>query len=107
MTFKPGQSGNPGGRSKNFTFLDRVRTVEPKAIELLERALDKALASNRPPTPTAIKAAECVIAYSRGRPAQTQTVRVIRSIDDLTQAELEALAGTEEGEASDSAVSTE
>ena len=96
MPFRPGISGNPAGRPRNFTFLDSVRALEPKAIALLERAIDKALSKQGAPPPTAIKAAELVVAYSRGRPAQTQTVRVIRSVEDLTEAELEALAGSAE-----------
>jgi hypothetical protein len=39
------------------------------------------------------------MAYSRGRPVQTQNVRVIRSFEDLTEEELTLLAGLENGDA--------
>ncbi len=53
----------------------------------------------RVPKPMAVRAAELVLAYARGRPAQTQNVRVIRSLEDLTEAELIALAGLYRGRA--------
>ena len=45
-----------------------------------------------------MRAAETVMAYSRGRPVQTQNVRVIRSFEDLSEEELIALAGMEDGD---------
>ena len=39
-----------------------------------------------------------LLAYAHGRPVQTQNVRVIRSIEDLSEEELVALAGMENGD---------
>ena len=44
-----------------------------------------------------VKAIELMLAYDLGRPIQTQNVRVIRSIEDLSEEELMALAGMEKG----------
>ena len=53
------------------------------------------------PDQVAIRAAELLVAYSRGRPAQTQNVRVIRSIEDLSTEELELLLGEDQEDTSD------
>jgi hypothetical protein len=97
-----GQSGNPEGRRKRdrgWTFLDAIRSMEPEALLVVQRVMNQVQGKTRQPTAAAFRAAETVIAYSRGRPAQTQMVRVIRSLDDLTNEELELLIGDKPSEA--------
>lgn len=84
--FNPGQSGNPGGRPvivKHIQELARQHT--PEALQALLDALK--MPGERVP------AANVLLAYGYGRPTQRNDVRVIRSIEDLTDAELAALAG--------------
>ena len=94
MPFKPGQSGNPGGRKPtDHRFMEEIRKREPAALDVLDAAMK--LKKGEKPEAQAVRAAETVIAYSRGRPVQTQNVRVIRSIEDLSEEELMVLAGME------------
>lgn len=92
MTWKKGESGNPGGIAKGaFAWREEVNRLEPKAWKLWERCIERGLASKSGPSPVAIRAASEVIAYAHGRPAQTQNVRVIRTIEELSNEEIEAL----------------
>ena len=87
--FKPGQSDNPGGRPKvlrNLQELAREHTED--AIKVLVRALK--VPRER------VAAAGALLDRGYGRPLQTQNVRVIRRIEDLSDEELAALAGVEE-----------
>ena len=61
------------------------RKLVPEAVHALQLAL------NRPRD--SVAAANTLLAYAHGRPVQTQNVRVIRSIEDLTEEELRQLAG--------------
>jgi Family of unknown function (DUF5681) len=84
-SFKPGQSGNPGGRPKSaHDFHAICRSHEPECIATLVRALSSG-------SRDAIRAAEILLAYSRGRPVHTMNVRKITSIGDLTDEELAAI----------------
>jgi hypothetical protein len=91
--FKPGQSGNPGGRPKilqNVKALAQARTEE--AVEALVQALKK--------PGERVHAATILLAYGYGRPVQNVQMRVIRGIEDLSEEELVALTkgnGTEDG----------
>jgi hypothetical protein len=97
MPFKPGQSGNPSGRKPtDHNFMAEIRKREPAALAVLDAAMK--MKKGGKPEPQAVRAAETVMAYSRGRPVQTQNVRVIRSFEDLSEEELIALAGMEDGD---------
>ena len=81
-----GVSGNPGGRPKGDKELrEACRQNAGKAIQ----ALLAALQSPR----ERVTAAAILLAYGYGRPVQTQNVRVIHSIEDLSEEELMQLAG--------------
>jgi hypothetical protein len=87
--FKPGVSGNPGGRPaivKNIQELARQHTAH--AVAALLAALQK--------PGERVAAAQVLLAYGYGRPVQTANLRVVRSWEDLTDEELRALAGPEE-----------
>lgn len=62
--FQKGQSGNPGGRRSLKPFLDELEKREPKAFEVL----DKALASKSPSDRE--WAVKLVWGYLYGKPAQ-------------------------------------
>lgn len=82
--FKPGQSGNPGGRPaivKSIQELTRQKT--PEAIAALLAALKK--------PGERVSAASVLPAYGYGRPVQTQSLRVVRRLEDLSEEELKHL----------------
>ena len=82
-------SGNPGGRPKrSISFQQLCREEQPANFERL-----KAIAAD-PRHKQQVEAIKIMLAYDLGRP-QTQNVRVIRGIEDLTQEELLVLAGLE------------
>lgn len=67
--WKPGQSGNPGGRSKDQARLmaAALRTVSEEDVTAIFRSLIRMATSKRP----SVKAAEVVLAYTLGKPTQT------------------------------------
>ena len=84
--FQPGQSGNPGGRPKrSISFQQLCREEQPANFERL-----KAIAAD-PRHKQQVEAIKIMLAYDLGRPIQTQNVRMIRSVQDLTEEELQAL----------------
>jgi hypothetical protein len=65
MTFKKGQSGNPGGRPKGFVdFKQACQDRSMRALELLDDALGQG------PSPVAIEAAKVLLSYGWGKPTQ-------------------------------------
>lgn len=90
-SFKPGQSGNPGGR-------DVVpREIKDLAKQHTPEAITKAVAWMRSDSAVASMAAiEFLMNRAWGRPVQTMNVRKINSIEDLTDEELQALTAADE-----------
>jgi hypothetical protein len=85
--FLKGQSGNPGGRPKsNYSMQERCRALDDQSIAALEKALENPRER--------VAAASILLAYGHGRPLQTNVVRQIRDIADLTDAELAAIIGS-------------
>ena len=88
MPFKPGQSGNPGGRKRKS---DADRRVEELARALGEDAI-KTLASimrsAKAPASARSAAAQAILDRGFGRPRQTQDVTVIDEFETLSDEEL-------------------
>jgi Family of unknown function (DUF5681) len=113
--FKPGQSGNPNGRPKKTVKLaEYCRDLTPQVVLVLEDALNVGWDKDGKPVHLSheqrrerMEAAKLILAYGHGRPVQMQHVRVIRGLQDLTEEELIAIAGSEpedeeeDGEADD------
>lgn len=89
--FKPGQSGNPGGRPA------LLKGVQALARERTEDSVNALLAALKVPGER-VAAATILLAYGYGRPVQTMHLRKIRDIGDLDDDELAILAGTEQEE---------
>jgi hypothetical protein len=91
--FPPGNSANPGGRPKKLqSFQQMCREEQGPNFERLKKI------TADPKHKQQMKAIELMIAYDLGRPIQTQNVRVIRSFEDLSEEELQMLAGMGEGD---------
>jgi hypothetical protein len=66
MPFKPGQSGNPGGRPKENEEIKRLALKHcPKAIKRLAELMDD------PNSRTAVAACDAILDRGIGRPAQS------------------------------------
>ncbi len=85
--FKPGQSGNPGGRPAI------LKQVKELAREHTEDAVNALIAALLNPGER-VQAATILLAYGYGRPQQNINVRRINSVDDLDEDELHAIANT-------------
>lgn len=89
--FQPGQSGNPGGRPV------LVKSLQAQARECTEDAI-KALKEALKVSTTRVQAATALLDRGYGRPVQTQNVRVIRGLGDLSDEELLAIASDPTGD---------
>ena len=84
--FKPGQSGNPGGRSKaQIDVRDAARAYTQEAIDTLVRVMR----SGRPGE--AVLAANALLDRGWGKPQLSADVNLKRDINDYTNAELAAI----------------
>lgn len=77
MPFKPGHSGNPGGRAKvtlpdGRTLTDLAREHTPKAVEALVAVLDNAEASDA----AKVSAATAILDRGWGRPKQDLGIEI-------------------------------
>jgi hypothetical protein len=89
MPFQPGVSANPGGRPKAPTEAKLIaRLLTPDAFRALKAAL------KRPGE--RVSAATVILAYAHGKPATNVNMRVIKSIEDLSEEELRVIAGEAE-----------
>jgi Family of unknown function (DUF5681) len=85
----PGQSGNPSGRPKIVGEVQELaRKATPDAIATLKRiAKDK-----KAPPAAQVSAAIALLDRAWGRPHQSMDVAVSRSFDEMSDAELAAIA---------------
>jgi hypothetical protein len=96
-SFKPGVSGNPGGRPKDLQAIDRRKIfadVRAAARELTQDAIHTLAAIMKDPKAPAaarISAAVALLDRGHGRPFQAVDVKVDWNFDQLTDEELGAL----------------
>ncbi len=81
MVFKPGQSGNPGGRPKGIAALARQHT--DKALEVLVEGME-----NEDPR-VRVTAAKEVLDRGWGKPL-TMTADVTKKLDEFTDDDIDA-----------------
>jgi Family of unknown function (DUF5681) len=88
MSFKPGQSGNPGGRKRKSDvdrkIEDLARALGADAIKTLASIMRSAKA----PASARSAAAQAILDRGFGRPRQTQDVTVIDEFETLSDEEL-------------------
>jgi hypothetical protein len=90
--WKPGESGNPSGRPKQDPELRQAcRAMAPEVLDVLRKRLHTAKDS--------VAASKLILAYGFGQPVQTINARVIRSMSDLSDEELQALIAAGEADA--------
>jgi hypothetical protein len=96
-SFRPGVSGNPGGRPKRPQTIDRRKLfadVKAAARELTQDAIDTlASVMKDPKAPAAARISAAVVLLDRGhgRPFQAVDVKVDCNLDQLTDEELYTL----------------
>jgi hypothetical protein len=98
MTFRKGQSGNPGGRAKltlpdGRTLTDLAREHTPKAVEALVAVLDSAEASDA----AKVSAATAILDRGWGRPRQDLGIEMLPDAETATlleQARKRAVIGS-------------
>lgn len=86
MPWKPGQSGNPGGRSKVKTEIEQLaRDAAPKAIAALIQALKEPRLK--------VAAATAILERAYGKPVQTVNANV-NILDEMPDADRRRIIGT-------------
>ena len=94
-SFKPGQSGNPGGRKKIVgEVLELAREASPMAIATLRRIAG----DEKAPHAAQVTAAVALLDRAWGKPAQSLALAVTRPLEEMTDAELLAIAAGAEDE---------
>jgi hypothetical protein len=89
--WKAGQSGNPSGKPKmNVELRQACRDMTAEVLEALRGRLHTAK--------DAVAAANLILAYGYGRPVQNVNARVIRSMGDLSDEELQAIIAAGDAE---------
>jgi ribonuclease HI len=93
--WKRGQSGNPGGRPRGEGHVrDLAKRHTEEAIEALVGVL-----RNSTNDRARLQAAETILSRAWGKPAQDMSISFKgRTVDDLTEQELESLLGYDTGE---------
>lgn len=87
--FVKGKSGNPGGRKPiPQDVKDMARALAPEAI----KALGSILRDSEAPPAARVSAATAILDRGYGKPAQTINANVRRTIVELSDAELAAIA---------------
>lgn len=98
--FKPGASGNPGGRPKEVA---HVKELAKSHTEEAIRTLASIMRSDEQPAAARVKASECLLDRAWGKSEATVNVNDNRAPRDLSTAEILAalaavgVAGTEAG----------
>ena len=107
MKFKPGQSGNPGGRPK---VLGEVQTLARQYTTEAIEALVAIMRNKQAPPAAVALASNSILDRGYGRPAQTIAASVNRQApDEMSDAELLAIAaygGSDDDEEADDSVPT-
>ena len=94
--FQKGVSGNPGGRPKiRVDMRERVRVHAGAAIDTLVTVMH----DDKAPSAARVSAAIAILDRGYGRPAQAVHQHVTRHVDELSDAELIAIAGGGESDA--------
>ena len=92
MTFKKGESGNPGGRPK---VVGHVKELAKQYTEEAIRTLAEVMGNAEAPPAARVKASECLLDRAWGKAETTSNVNVSRDVRDLSTAEiLAALAAS-------------
>lgn len=81
MTFKPGQSGNPGGRPKGLAA--RARELGDRALDVIREGLDD------PDPKVKLAAAKEVFDRGWGKPVQ-MTADITKRLDEFSDDDLDA-----------------
>jgi hypothetical protein len=96
-SFKPGVSGNPGGRPKRPASIEHrrlIRDVRLAAREVTQEAINTLAAimkDQKAPAAARISAAVALLDRAHGRPCQAIDVKVDYDLEQLTNEELDDL----------------
>ena len=83
--WKPGQSGNPGGRPKEVAHVKELaRTYTEEAIQTLAEVMR----SEQAPFAARVKASETLLDRAWGKSEATVNVKDVRDVRDLSRAEI-------------------
>jgi hypothetical protein len=90
--FRPGQSGNPGGRPKtNAELVEAARELTPMALHVWEKAMTDFLQGHGDAA-QALKAAGDSMARAWGRPPEKVALQAVVGVQDRERAEADLIA---------------